>query len=71
VHAEFWWEHPREVDHYEDLGVDRRTMLKWNFKNLDGGMNWTDLTRDRNRWPACVNAAMESRVPKKCRVFLD
>jgi antibiotic biosynthesis monooxygenase (ABM) superfamily enzyme len=35
------------------------------FKNLDGGMNWIDVARDRNRWLALVNAAIDRRVPKK------
>jgi hypothetical protein len=26
---EFWWESQKERDHYEDLDVDGRTILKW------------------------------------------
>ena len=28
-----------------------------------GDMDWIDLTRDRDRWRALVNAAMNLRVP--------
>jgi hypothetical protein len=31
-----WWGDLRERDHLEDLGVDRRTILKWIFKKWDG-----------------------------------
>jgi hypothetical protein len=28
-----------------------------------GGMEWTDLARDRGQWRALVNTAMNLRVP--------
>jgi len=29
VHTGFWWGNLRERDHLEDLGVDRRIILRW------------------------------------------
>ena len=48
----------------------RRPRLRWerNIK-MDlqeggcGGIDWIELTQDRNRWQALVNAAMNLRVP--------
>jgi hypothetical protein len=36
VHAGFWWGNLREGDHLEDLGVDRRIILKWILEEWKG-----------------------------------
>jgi hypothetical protein len=40
VHTGFWWgEDLKEKDHFENLGVDGRIILKWILKKWDeGGM---------------------------------
>jgi hypothetical protein len=37
MHKEFWWENLRESVHFEYLCVDKRIMLKWIYKEWDGG----------------------------------
>jgi hypothetical protein len=51
-----------EEDHLEDLGVDGRIIFKWIFRKR-WGMKWIDLTQDRDRWRAVVNAEMNFRFP--------
>ena len=45
----------REIDHLEDLRVDRRIILKWIFKKWDGGLDWIEVAQDKDRWRAPVN----------------
>jgi hypothetical protein len=47
----------------EDPGVDGRIILKWIFERLDGGINWIELSQDRGRGWAPVDAVMNFRVP--------
>jgi hypothetical protein len=63
VHTGSWWGNLREGDHFEDTGVDRGMILKLIFKKWDGGMDWIDLTHNRDRRRALVNAAMNLSVP--------
>jgi hypothetical protein len=44
-------------------GVDGRIILKWISERWNGGVYWFDLTRDRGRRRAFVNAVMNLWVP--------
>jgi len=38
--------------------------IKMDLQEVErGGMDWIDLVRDRERWRALVNVAMNLRVP--------
>ena len=53
-----------EGNHLEDPGVDGGDNIKINLQEVGcGGIDWIELTRDRDRWRALVNAVMNLRVP--------
>jgi hypothetical protein len=54
----------RKRDHFGNLGVDVRTILKWIFKKWDGGMDRIDSAQDTDRWRALVNAVKDFRFPE-------
>jgi len=45
-----------------DPGIDGKVILKWIFKEWDGGRDWTDLAQNIKRWCAVVNAVINLRV---------
>jgi hypothetical protein len=48
-------------NHLEDLGVDRRIILRWIFRKWmegGGGMDWIYLAQDRDRWWATSDLAL-------------
>ena len=54
---------PEKKGPLEDPGVDGRIILRWNFGIGVGDMDWIDLAQERDRWCACVKAAMNLLVP--------
>ena len=54
----------------DDTGVEKRKILNWIFKKCDGVMDWIDLTQNRDRWRAVVDAGRNLPVPKKVNNLL-
>jgi len=52
VHTGFRWGNLKERDHLEGPGVDGGIIYRWIFRKWDGGMDWIDMVRDRDRWRA-------------------
>jgi len=61
----------RENDHLEDADVDGRIILRWIFRKWDGGIDWIDLSQDRDRWRALANGGNEPSGSIKWGKFLD
>jgi hypothetical protein len=49
----------------EGLGVNKRIILKCNFRKWDRGrdVDWIDLAEDRDRWQTRVNSVINLWVP--------
>jgi hypothetical protein len=45
-----WWGNFRERLYLEYAGIEGRIILNCLFRMWDGGMDWIDLTDDRNGW---------------------
>ena len=58
-----------ERDHLEDLSVDDRIILKWILKKQNGDVEWTDVTKDRDKWRAFVNTVMNLRLSQNAGNF--
>ena len=56
-------EKPEDKSHLENPGVDGRIILKWIIRKWDGGHKWIDLSQDRDRWRANLNAVIHLKVP--------
>ena len=56
MHTGFWWGNLREREHLEDPGLSGSIILKCIFKAWNGGMDWIDLAKNKNRQWANVNA---------------
>jgi hypothetical protein len=53
----------REGDHMEESGINGRILLKWDLREVGWGVDWIDLSQDRDRWRTLVNAVMNLRFP--------
>jgi hypothetical protein len=57
-----WWRNLKERDHWEDLGVNGRT-VKIDLKEIGHkGVDWIDLFQEGDNWPAVVSTVMNFRV---------
>jgi hypothetical protein len=54
----------KEGDHFEDLGVDERVILKMEHQEVEwGDMDWIAVAENRERGRALVNAVGDLGVP--------
>ena len=64
VHTGYWWE---TSEGNKSLGRPKRRWednIKMDLQEVGcRGMDWKDVTQDRDEWRALVNAVMNVRVP--------
>jgi hypothetical protein len=67
VYTVFWW-----GDLKKKLGRPRHRWednIKIDLQEVEwGGMNWSDLAQDKDRWHVLVNAVINLGVPQMCVV---
>jgi hypothetical protein len=57
-------ENLKERDLLEDIGVDRRMILKCTLKKRGWeSVDWIHVAREREQWPAVLDTVMGLRVP--------
>ena len=59
-----WWGKMREGDRLGDPGIDWEDNIKMDIREVGClGMDWIELTQDRNKWWALAIAVTNLRVP--------
>jgi hypothetical protein len=72
MHIGFWWERQKERDHYEDLDIGRRIIIRWILREIRWGhMDRIDLAQGRDQWRALKNTAINLWVPSNTRNILS
>jgi len=52
----------RERDHFKDIRVDGKIILKWNLKKLDRDLDWIFWAQYRIKGRAVASTVMNRRV---------
>jgi hypothetical protein len=61
MHVGYWWESQKERDHWEDQDVNEYTIIKMNLRETElDGVDWIDMTQDRDQWSTLVNTIGDS-----------
>jgi hypothetical protein len=58
----------RDRDHFEDLGINGKMILKYTLKTGWKNMNWTDLPQDMAERQALVNTVTNLKFHKMWNV---
>ena len=62
IGAGFWLGNVKKRDDLEDLGIERKTILKWILKMRMEDMDWINVARDRDKWLVVMNVVMNRQV---------
>jgi hypothetical protein len=54
-----WWGTLKERDHFEDISINARIILKCILNLERGDMYWICMAQDRDKWQAFVKMVMQ------------
>jgi hypothetical protein len=63
THIWFWWESQMKREHWEDLDIGGKIILKQIGQLGCGGMDWNQLAWDMDQWRAFVYMLVNLCVP--------
>jgi hypothetical protein len=67
MHIGYWWKSQKERPRCRWLGS-----IKMDLREIGwDGMDWIDVSEDRDQWRALVNTVMNLRVPLNAGKFLS
>jgi hypothetical protein len=61
----FWWGNLKEREHFEDLGINGRVILKLIIRKSDGRVCVIDLVQGIDNWWGALNVVMSLHVPTR------
>jgi hypothetical protein len=71
MYTGFWWGNLRERGHFEDPSVDGKKILRWIYRNWDGGHGLDRAGSGQKQVAGICECGNEPSGSIKCVEFID